>query len=73
MSAQHTPGPVPSLRGRDPADMTAVELQSLVYALRDQRDELLEALIALSGEEGGDMQDVMRARAAITKATGSAQ
>lgn len=40
MSAQHIPGGLP---GKDPAEMSAVELQAVVYALRAQRDKLLAA------------------------------
>ena len=41
MTEKHTPG---GLTGKDPADMIAVELQAVVYALREQRDLLMQAL-----------------------------
>jgi hypothetical protein len=59
--------------GKDRAE--AVRLNALQMAnlrLIAAAPELLEALIALASEEGGDMQDVLRARAAISKATGEA-
>lgn len=77
MSAQHTQGPLPltgSLTGKDPADMSAVELQALVYALRDQRDELLAALERIADPRNkhfaGDAKVV--ACAAIAKVKGGA-
>ena len=74
MSAQHTPVPWPvaSLRGKDPADMESVELQALVYGLRDQRDELLSAFCQLTeyAERNGAL--MTWARALISRVTGSA-
>ncbi len=41
----------PSLRGKELADMTAVELQSVVYAQRDSFAKLIEAATAYAAAE----------------------
>lgn len=79
MSAQHYPG---GLTGKDPADMSAVELQAVVYALRDQRNELLavldEAGIVLAeklrrlGADKNASPTIHRIRAVIVKVKGGA-
>lgn len=74
-----------SINGKDPADMSAVELQHLYYQTRDQAFELIDALRAIGegsiGRRPGHVdydknmtkaQIASCAWGAIAKATGSA-
>lgn len=81
MSAQHAPGPrllSGPLAGKDPADMSAVELQSMVYALNEQNNQLLSALRRLSFAAAsrensmGDVCSLLAAKAELADAAKNA-